>query len=60
MGKGEIVRYEQFILFPSKTYNADKYKKGLFGKGIIVNSQDTRVEPRIFFFIMYPLNFTAW
>ena len=37
VGKGEIARYEQFLLFPQcfqKTCTADK---GFFGKGIRVN-----------------------
>ena len=32
MGKGEIARYEQFLLFPlcfQKTFTADTYKSGL-------------------------------
>ena len=37
VGKGEIARYEQFLLFPQcfqKTCNADTWKPGLFGKGL--------------------------
>ena len=36
-GKGGIARYEQYILFSQcfqKTYPADTYKPGLFGKGL--------------------------
>ena len=35
VGKGEIARYEQFLLFPQcfqKTCTADNKNKGLFGK----------------------------
>ena len=37
IGKGEIARYEQFLLFPEcfqKTCTVDTTKTGLFGKGL--------------------------
>ena len=37
MEKGEIARYEQFLLFPlcsQKTCTADSKNQGLFGKGL--------------------------
>ena len=37
VGKGEIARYEQFLLFPQcfqKTYTADTQNQGLLGKGL--------------------------
>ena len=37
VGKGEIARYEQFLLFPQcfqKTCTADTVASGLFGKGL--------------------------
>ena len=37
VGKGEIARYEQFLLFPQcflKTCTADSKNQGLFGKGL--------------------------
>ena len=37
VGKGEIARYEQFLLFPryfQKTCTADTKNQGLFGKGL--------------------------
>ena len=36
--KGEIARYQQFLLFPKcfqKTCTGDTYWRGLFGKGLI-------------------------
>ena len=36
VGKGEIARYEQFLLFPpcfQNTYTADTLNQGLFGRG---------------------------
>ena len=37
VGKGEIARYEQFLLFPrcfQKIYTAARKNQGLFGKGL--------------------------
>ena len=37
VGKGEIARYKQFLLFPlcfQKTFTADTKNQGLFGKGL--------------------------
>ena len=39
MGKGEIARYEQFLLFPQcflKTLQKTRKNQGLFGKGLIL------------------------
>ena len=42
VGKGEIARYEQFLLFPQcfqKTCTAVRKNQGLFGKGLISNTK---------------------
>ena len=47
VGKGEIARYEQFLLFPlcfQKTYSAD-INQGLFGKGLKFKERFVMVNP---------------
>ena len=46
MEKGEIARYEQFLLFPQcflKTYTADPENQGLFEKGLRYPDLEDRI-----------------
>ena len=46
-GKGEIARYEQFLLFPQcfqKTYMQTRKNQGLFGKGIFTSKDPGEKE----------------
>ena len=45
--KGEIARYEQFLLFPQrfqKTCTADRKNNGLFEKGLMIYQQKTESD----------------